>query len=67
MVVIVSRQALRLDDPGMLPVETREAIATRGRSEAERAAELSDPPACVVLGRTGYMPAPATLQRLGRP
>jgi hypothetical protein len=65
VVVIVSRKAWRLMIRGCLPVETREAIATEGRSEAERAAELSDPPACVVLGTAGYMPAPATLQRLG--
>ena len=63
VVVIVSRQACRLDDPQMLAVETREVIATQGRSEAERAAELYDPPACVVLGKTGVC-RPATLQRL---
>lgn len=65
LVVIVSRRALRLEDPDSLPHETREAIATQGRSEAEKAADRHDPPGCVVLGRNGYLPAPRTLQRLG--
>ena len=65
VVVIVRRHAWRGDDAAGLATETREAIATQGRSEAERVAEMADPPRCVVLGRSGYQPAPPTLQRLG--
>jgi len=67
VVVIVNRQALRHDDSETLAVETREAIATQGRSEAERVAEMADPPRCVLLGKSGYQLAPPTLQRLGQP
>jgi hypothetical protein len=45
---------------------TREAIASKGRSEAGKACRLADPPACVVVGRSGYLPAPPTLQRFAR-
>jgi hypothetical protein len=66
VVVIVSRHALRVDDSEALANETRQAIATQGRSEAERIADMADPPRCVLLGRTGYRMAPPTLQRFGK-
>jgi len=64
VVVIISRQALTHDQPEVLPVMTREAIATDGRSEAARVAQFDDPTSCVVLGRDGYLPPPL---RVGHP
>ena len=66
LVVVVSRRALRVAVPETLPVETREAIATDGRSEAARVAQFDDSTSCVLLGRSGYLPGPPGLQRLAR-
>jgi hypothetical protein len=65
VIVVVSREALTLDVPDSLPVQTREAIRTDGRSEAARVAQFDDPATCVVLGRDGYLPIPPGLVRLG--
>ena len=67
LTVVLTRQALTIDPPGLLPVQTREAIQTDGRSEAARVAQFDDPTTCVVLGREGYLPAPVRLARAGRP
>src|SRR6266536_2879357 len=64
LIVAVSRRALEVESPERLPTRTREAIATDGRSEAETAARISDPPGCLMLGRSGYLPAPPALVRL---
>jgi hypothetical protein len=66
LVVAVSGQALKLGNPEAMPVRTREAIATDGRSEAARVAQLDDPTNRVVLGRSGYLPAVPGLVRLAR-
>jgi hypothetical protein len=66
LIVAVSGQALNLGAVETLPVQTREAIATDGRSEAARIAQLDDDAGCVVFGRFGYLPAPARLLRLAR-
>jgi hypothetical protein len=66
LIVVISGQALTLGAPGPLPTETREAIATDGRSEAARVAQLDDPASCVVLGQHGYLPAPPGLVRIAR-
>jgi hypothetical protein len=63
LLVVVSREALRVGAPRLLPVQTREAIQTDGRSEAARVAQFDDPASCVVLGRDGYLPAPVRLAR----
>src|SRR4051812_20215424 len=47
--VVVSRKALKVDPLRLLPVQTREAIQTEGRSEAARVAQFDDPANCVVL------------------
>ena len=59
--VIVHRHAIR--DRASLPAATRLAIMTKGRSEARKAARLTQPPSIVVLGRHGYLRAPETLAR----
>ena len=64
--VVVSREALMMDPLKLLPVQTREAIQTDGRSEAARVAQFDDPTSCVVLGRNGYLPAPVRLARVRR-
>jgi hypothetical protein len=64
LTVVVSRKALKADPLTVLPVQTREAIQTDGRSEAARVAQLDDPASCVVLGRDGYLPAPVRLARV---
>ena len=64
LLVVVTRQALRVGAPETLPVETREAIATDGRSEAARVAQFDDPTSCVVLGRNGYLTPPTKLLHL---
>lgn len=64
LTVLVSRKALKVDPFGLLPVQTREAIQTEGRSEAARVAQFADPASCVVLGRDGYLPAPVRLARM---
>jgi hypothetical protein len=64
--VVVGREALKVDPLKLLPVQTREAIQTDGRSEAARVAQFDDPTSCVVLGRDGYLPAPVKVGRLGR-
>ena len=66
LTVVVSREAFKVDPPRLLPVQTREAIQTDGRSEAARVAQFDDPANCVVLGRDGYLPAPAGLARVPR-
>jgi hypothetical protein len=63
LTVVVSREALNVDPARLLPVQTREAIETDGRSEAARVAQFDDPASCVVLGRDGYLPAPVRLAR----
>jgi hypothetical protein len=63
LLVVVSREAVRVDPPRLLPIQTREAIQTDGRSEAARVAQFDDPASCVVLGRDGYLPAPVRLAR----
>jgi hypothetical protein len=57
LVVAVSGQVLKLGNPEAMPVQARDAIATDGRSEAARVAQLDDPTNCVMLGRSGYLPA----------
>jgi hypothetical protein len=64
--VVVSREAFKVDPLRLLPVQTREAIQTDGRSEAARVAQFDDPASCVVLGRDGYLPAPVRLARVRR-
>ena len=66
LIVAVSSQARRLAAVKQLPVETREAIRTDGRSEAARIAQLDDPAKCVVLDSNGYLPAPPGLALLAR-
>jgi hypothetical protein len=66
VIVVVTRQALTQETPELLPVRTREAIRTEGRSEAARVAQFDDPANCVVLGRDGCLPTPAGLARLAR-
>ena len=66
LTVVLTREALNVDSPGLLPVQTREAIQTDGRSEAARVAQFDDPTTCVVLGRHGYLPAPVKLARAPR-
>lgn len=66
LIVVVSRQALKLGAPETMPVQTREAIETDGRSEAARVAQFDDPATCIVLGRNGYLPPPPGLLRLAR-
>lgn len=66
LTVVVSRKAFRVGSLSLLPVQTREAIQTDGRSEAARVAQFDDPASCVVLGRDGYLPAPVRVRRLGR-
>lgn len=66
LIVVVSRRALDADPAQRMPTRTREAIATRGRSEAETAAWTDDPPPCLMLGRSGYLnPPPSLLQQPG--
>ena len=66
LTVVISREAFNVDPPRLLPVQTREAIQTDGRSEAARVAQFDDPANCVVLGRDGYLPAPVGLARVPR-
>ena len=66
LIVAISRHALDLSERGETPVETRAAIATDGRSEAARVAQLDDPTTCILLGRHGYLPPPPALIRLSR-
>jgi hypothetical protein len=66
LTVVVTREALTVDPPRLLPVQTREGIQTDGRSEAARVAQFDDPASCVVLGRDGYLPAPVRLARAPR-
>jgi hypothetical protein len=67
LVVAVSPEAVKVARSGRsLPVQTREAIQTEGRSEAARAAQFDDPTSCVVLGPSGYLSAPPALARLAR-
>ena len=54
------------DPPQLLPVQTREAILTDGRSEAARVAQFDDPAGCVALGRDGDLHAPPGLARFPR-
>jgi hypothetical protein len=56
---------LKLGRRGTLPVETRDAITTDGRSEAAKVAQFDDPN-CVVLGQSGSLPASPALSRLAR-
>jgi len=63
LIVVVSRQAYKTAVE-LLPVQTREAIETDGRSEAALIAQLDDPAECVVLGSSGSLPAPPGLARL---
>jgi hypothetical protein len=65
VMVVVSRQALDADSEP-LPVQTREAIQTRGRSDAARVAQFDDPARCAFLGVAGYLPCPPALARLTR-
>jgi hypothetical protein len=65
VVVVVSGRALALASAGReLPVRTREAIQTAGRSEAARVAQFDDPAECLMLGGDGDIPAPAALAHL---
>ena len=66
LTVVINREAFNVDPPRRLPVQTREAIQTDGRSEAARVAQFDDPANCVVLGRDGYLPAPVGLARVPR-
>lgn len=50
LLVVVTHEALTVDPLKLLPVQTREAIQTDGRSEAARVAQFDDPASCVVLG-----------------
>lgn len=47
-----------------LPVQTREALETDGRSQAALIAQLDDPAECVVLDTSGSLPVPPGLARL---
>jgi hypothetical protein len=64
LIVAVTGQALELEAPDTLPTQTRDAIATNGRSEAARVAQFDDPTSCVLLGQHGYLPPPLGLARL---
>ena len=66
LIIVISRHALDRSEPEEMPVETRAAIATDGRSEAARVAQLDDPTTCILLGRHGYLPPPPALIRLSR-
>lgn len=66
LIVAISRHALEPSEPEDMPVETRAAVATNGRSEAARVAQLDDPTTCILLGRHGYLPPPPALIRLSR-
>jgi hypothetical protein len=66
LIVAVTRQALGLGAVESLPVETREAVQTDGRSEAARVAQFNDPTGCVLLGRHGYLPPPPGLLMFAR-
>jgi len=66
LIIVISRHALDRSEPEEMPVETRTAIATDGRSEAARVAQLDDPTTCILLGRHGYLPPPPALIRLSR-
>jgi hypothetical protein len=66
LTVVVSRKAFKVGSLTVLPVQTREAIQTDGRSEAARVAQFDDATNCVVLGRDGYLPAPVRLTRVPR-
>jgi hypothetical protein len=66
LIIAVTRQALNLGAAETLPVETREAVQTDGRSEAARVAQFNDPTSCVLLGRHGYLPPPPGLLILAR-
>jgi Mg-chelatase subunit ChlD len=66
LIVGISDQALTLGRPETLPVETRDAITTDGRSEAAKVAQFDDPTNCVVLGQNGYLPMSPALSRLAR-
>lgn len=66
LIVAVGRQALTVDPPELLPVQTREAIQTDGRSEAARVAQFDDPTSCVMLGQDGRLIPPLGLARLAR-
>jgi hypothetical protein len=66
VIVVVTREALMVDRLDLLPVPTREAILTDGRSEAARVAQFDDDARCVVLGRHGHQPAPLSLTRLAQ-
>ena len=65
VIVVVSRRSLDAAPDG-LPVQTREAIETDGRSEAARVAQFDDPANCVFLGVSGYLPCPPALAHLTR-
>lgn len=53
LTVAVTHQALDAVRWTRLPVHTREAIQTDGRSEAARVAQFDDPTSFLVLGRDG--------------
>ena len=66
LIVAVSRHAVDLSERGEMPVETRAAIATDGRSEAARVAQLDEVASCVALGRAGYLRAWPGLARVAQ-